>query len=614
MGFVPPAGGAAAKARRSGGVGLLRCLLLLGLAGTILTSAALIVCHEHRMAEARGADGGRPFFVRAAGGRGEDGAGGADASDPPGDWPPVLSAYVEDPSSTDVWYVDPKSAKPRPKVPLPPRTPGRLTRVDFPSLVHSPGYLSDVCPRVPSLLPVDRFGSPGLRDAYLPWVHDLFVASGGAAVSVVAQNRRRCHKGRKFGDEMRFWEGQVALFQPVSVRRARGNSTADDGASVYRLTDHGGADPDGSETRFVCRFKTADHARRRLVPRGETLSTYPFNYEFVNWRKGKDTMVQDDKDQAFFWLSPLMFDCPIPAGLRGSIGDGAEQVLLDIIPIRTPARRNDRDGYFFHDGHGGPTTFDAVKAFGTDHPVPDLDRSGRWENLPVCRLPRPAGASSGSSSTGEVATKKAASGRRAKGAKSVANPETDKPHRLVACTWTSALHQRRGNERRISDGTSRLREWIAYNLLVGFDHVYVYDNTGANSTMFRLRNEADPDLGANGTAPVYGVDYRDLSSVTDLFPPDKVTRVDWPATICNNNRPNHPDPGERSSQYAAEASCRTRYGPHADWMASMDPDEYFVPMGGFGSWKEVLDGVDGEGRSVLKFRSTRARPLMDTLV
>ena len=569
--------GAAARRR---GLGLLRRLLLSGLAGTILTTAAIIVYHEHRVV-GRGPDGARPFFVRRPAGPAEDPS--------PGDrrWPPVLSAYVEDPSSTDVWYDDPGSQEPRPKRPLPPRTPGDLTRIDFPDLSHGPGYRDDVCPRVPSLLPVDEFGT-AVRDPYLPWVHDVFVSSDGTKVSVIAQNRRRCHKGTKFRAEMRFWEGQVALFQPVAVRRAAASPS---NSSGYVLTGHGGADPDGVETRFVCRFKSADHARRRVEPRGETLSTYPFNYEFVNWRKGKDTMVQDDKDQAFFWLSPLMFDCPIPEGLRGAVEGGTEQVLLDIIPIRTPARRNDRDGYFFHEGHGGPTTFDAVEAFGRDHPVPELDRSGRWENLPVCRLPRPPGASAPPPA----------------GA-------TDKPHRLVACTWTSALHQRRGNERRISDGKSRLREWIAYNLLVGFDHVYVYDNTGANSTMFHLLNEIDPDLGRNGTAPVYGVDYDDLSSVTDLFPADRVTRVDWPATICNNNRPNHADPGERSSQYAAEASCRSRYGPHADWMASMDPDEYFVPMGGFGSWKEVLDGVDGEGRSVLKFRSTRARPLLDALV
>ena len=36
----------------------------------------------------------------------------------------------------------------------------------------------------------------------------------------------------------------------------------------------------------------------------------------------------------------------------------------------------------------------------------------------------------------------------------------------------------------------------------------------------------------------------------------------------------HENTGERSSQYAAEASCRERYGSHSEWVAAIDPDEY----------------------------------------
>jgi hypothetical protein len=32
----------------------------------------------------------------------------------------------------------------------------------------------------------------------------------------------------------------------------------------------------------------------------------------------------------------------------------------------------------------------------------------------------------------------------------------------------------------------------------------------------------------------------------------------------------HENTGERSSQYAAENSCRARYGPYTEWMASFD--------------------------------------------
>lgn len=163
-------------------------------------------------------------------------------------------------------------------------------------------------------------------------------------------------------------------------------------------------------------------------------------------------------------------------------------------------------------------------------------------------------------------------------------------------------------------GTCRVLASASSHARRGAPPVYVFDNSGANATIFRLKHEADPDYGNDTAAAAAAVPRDDLRAVTDLFPPSRVTRINWPATICNNNRPAHHDPGERSSQYAAEAACRTRYGPHADWMASLDPDEYLVPMGDHAGWPEVLDKVDAEGRKVLKFRSTRARPLRSALV
>jgi hypothetical protein len=45
-----------------------------------------------------------------------------------------------------------------------------------------------------------------------------------------------------------------------------------------------------------------------------------------------------------------------------------------------------------------------------------------------------------------------------------------------------------------------------------------------------------------------------------------------------------------------------KYALYIDWMASRDPDEYFIQMGNYSSWKEVLDTVDREeGRTVQKF-------------
>lgn len=55
-----------------------------------------------------------------------------------------------------------------------------------------------------------------------------------------------------------------------------------------------------------------------------------------------------------------------------------------------------------------------------------------------------------------------------------------------------------------------------------------------------------------------------LAEVVNLFP-GKVTRVDWPCKICSNLDGNM---GERSSQYAAESSCRLRFGTHARWLGS----------------------------------------------
>jgi len=161
-----------------------------------------------------------------------------------------------------------------------------------------------------------------------------FLSHDEKSVNIVAQNRRRCHKGKNHLDEMKFWEGQVALFQPVAVKRISGENNE----LNYRLSSHEEADPDGLETRFICRFKKMDHMRRKVVYLGETLSTYPFNYEFVNWRKKKKTMVEDTKDQTAFWLSPLMFHCPIPNEHQqfNLKQETSPQLLLDIIPIRTP--------------------------------------------------------------------------------------------------------------------------------------------------------------------------------------------------------------------------------------------------------------------------------------
>ena len=75
-----------------------------------------------------------------------------------------------------------------------------------------------------------------------------------------------------------------------------------------------------------------------------------------------------------------------------------------------------------------------------------------------------------------------------------------------------------------------------------------------------------------------------LEPMTDLFP-GQVTRINWPSKVCNNRPGTGDNKGERSSQYAAESSCRLRFGVHSNWIGAFDIDEYMVPMGDCTSMK-----------------------------
>ena len=138
--------------------------------------------------------------------------------------------------------------------------------------------------------------------------------------------------------------------------------------------------------------------------------------------------------------------------------------------------------------------------------------------------------------------------------------------------------------------SDRLLEWLTYHLYIAkLDHIYVYDNTGA------FTNETS------------------LKIITDLFPKDRVTRISWSPGVCNNNRPGHSNAGERSSQYAAEASCRGRYGPKTEWMIFFDTDEYLIAQYPWTNLKEWLINGTANGSidsqtQILSFYQTRARP------
>jgi len=437
-------------------------------------------------------------------------------------------------------------------------------------------------------------------DAYLPWIHDVFPSPGNNSnIIILAQNRRRCHTGKNNEHVMKQMEPQIALFQPISLREKdeaqssniklnRNKVKGQKEAKTYFISN----DEDATirETRFQCRFKlyqktkhqseSSPHPNLKRLHQALTFSQYPFNYEYITWRKVMAGMYETKgKGMAQFWLSSLEFHCPIPPQIRTMIHERNNDDLhlyLDVATIRTPPRGIEE---WSIKEVGEDKMFDVYQAWGEHLPMEKLEDTTRWENIHI-----------------PISTfQKKVEYERTDNDKDKVNHDHDhdntkiqpnkKPHRLVACTWSSATHNRRGDAVTLRDGKERLKEWIAFKLIVGFDHVVVYDNSAANS---------------NST---------DLKDVTDLFDSKSVTHVDWPCKLCNNNRPAHDDPGERSSQYAAEASCRARFGPGTDWMAFIDPDEYLVPMGKFDSWKPFLDEVDAkEGRKILKFRSTRARP------
>lgn len=444
----------------------------------------------------------------------------------------VVSLYLESRTSLDV------STQP---LPVRRTSAENLRRLNFENL--------KTCTDLPQSLPVDDFPDD---DPWLPWIHDYFVTADRSAVQVVAQNKRRCETGDGKEVVMAYWEPQMSLFQPVPVAQVKGVNNE----TLYRLAAPGDKDMVAAETRFQCRF----HG-----PSGEewiTFSEFPFNYEYIAWRKHiKPMFTELGKDVDQIELSQLLFSCPLPKELK--IRDSvAAPLWLDIIPIRTPPRK---DSWLLTESHVGPdllktiNAFNATKSYGTNHFLPAPTDAGRWANLPVC--------------LGDD------------------NPPPAK-HSLVACTWASASYKRRGNEIHVDDTAARLREWLHYNRLVGVDHVYLYDNTPVDTY--------------NGTqSPLYDI-------VDDEFA-DYVTHVPWPASVCSNNRPGHKNPGERSSQYAAEASCRERFGSHTEWMTFLDVDEYLVPLNNELNWPAILEKKEKEGYQVLKLRSSRGRPRLDYL-
>ena len=435
-------------------------------------------------------------------------------------------------------------------------------------------------------------------DPFLPWIHDVIAASDGRHIEVIAHNKRRCRQDPAlFQADQDNLEPQVALLQSVPVQRLNPKAMADldhipshwksPTETRYRLAPIDEADEDGKETRFICQFhmlqpnKGKDNVERIVV--GETLSVYTYNYEHANLmhRRGQKpnpmlTRAKDSQDFVGFhneqvWNAILHFQCPVPSHLQELVASGAlvdndiPSLYVDIVPIRTPPR-TDRNGY--NPWHLNMSTFDPFQEWGPNHVLPPVSQSGRWQNIPICK---PAIKEAPGTTGSAVA---------------VATPT--KENYLTGCLWASAAFSTRGDSRLDTSTKARLLEWLTYHFEVaGFDKMIIYDNTEAYTNLTSLKE------------------------ITDLFGEDRVIRIPWKHRVCNNNRPTHPNAGERSSQYAAEASCRVRYGPSTEWLISFDTDEYLVPQGDYTSMKEwlkdgVAKGTIGKDTHILNFFQIRA--------
>ncbi len=442
---------------------------------------------------------------------------------------PVLTAYLE-PIDRETWK----------DKPLPPRTStaSNLKTVTF-SKVNS-------CRRLTEQWPVDDYPED---DPFLPWIHDVFPTHDGKFIQFIAQNKRRCRTGTTLEDAklLDHTEPQVALFQHVAVQRVNGTQDAfHPSPPRYRLIDHEHADPDGMETRFICRFQPSGE---------ETLSIYNFNYEWASFRKRiKQMFHPDGRDNKQIHTSQLTFQCPVPEQLVETVRTGVSvrddyaTLFIDLIPIRTPPRYGSPSSFFpsyYQEFQAtGDDAFNATSEWGTRHILPLVEDSGRWANIPICKPSLLTYGKQKSDAEGMAIPKE----------RSETETAPVKQHHLASCLWASTGYATRGNRFAINDGQRRLMEWITYNKLIGVDHFYLYDNSGA-----------------------FSIDQKNsLHSIAELFP-DDVTVIDWPSQVCNNNPNNVDSVGERSSQYAAEASCRLRFGPHVNWIAQFDIDEYLVP-------------------------------------
>ena len=469
-----------------------------------------------------------------------------------------LKAFIE-PINQDDWNIKP--------------LPARNTTA---SSLTEKTYDRIACSTLPQQWPTSEETAPTNKDPFLPWIHDVFPSADGNYIQFVAQNKRRCQSGILMGAIKKFMQPNVALFQHVPVTRVLLDGKDEiETETRYRISSHEEADPDGIETRFICRFKPSME---------ETLSVHNLNYDYHTLRKAyKATFTKEGFDNHMIWSSQLLFKCPVPKSLQEQVRLGSTVVndfatqFIDLIPIRTSPRYGPPVEYLPPRLYNEDNTWDPKKEWGDNHLLPRIQDSGRWENIPICKPSLMTYPDEGPIDQDDKAAIKVHDTTVAELA------QNNNKKKLIACAWTSSSFQTRGGKTTVNDGDQRLLQWLEFNKMVGVDHVYIYDNSGA----FSKTNSLKP--------------------VTDLFP-GFATRINWPAKVCNNRPGNGDNKGERSSQYAAAMSCHLRFGAHSDWLMAADTDEYMAPMGNFSDLKELLNSVEKQEINVLNWKSKRSKP------
>lgn len=406
----------------------------------------------------------------------------------------VLAAYLEPIDES----LHSNSTRP---LPLRRWTSVDLEKQEFPRLSS--------CSRLPEQWPVDEYPE---NDPFLPWIHDVFPTHDGKHVQFVAQNKRRCRTGTTKADvaAVRKFEPQITLFQHVPIKRLDKTTTAEE--QRYRLASHEDADPDTVATRFLCRF-TSDNGLDET-----TFSEFNFDYEWASLRKHQKVLYHENgRDTKQVHTSQLLFRCPVPSSLQETIRDGSSVVddyatlFVDVIPIRTPPRYGNPADFlqpYYSKSKAmrrykeALTPFDIDNEWGSNHILPTVANSGRWSNIPICKP------SLMTYYGDEAPPPSAATEVHGGGTEEVA---IEKKHRIASCLWASAGYATRGERFSINDGQRRLFEWITYKRMLGVEHFYLYDNSGAHPT------------------------GESLQSVADKFPPGVVTIVNWPSQVCNNN-------------------------------------------------------------------------------